>query len=92
LEIQLITRFCDAYAAKLRSLPGVRDASITTVYPPSENWRVMFSIPGKPVTRLEDVPSTLNVARTVNPVLRIKQSLARDTRKRYLLLADARRC
>lgn len=53
-----ITRFCDAYADRLRALPGVRDVSITTIYPPFERWNMMFWIDGKAASRAEDVAST----------------------------------
>ncbi|MBV8482878.1 MAG: ABC transporter permease [Verrucomicrobia bacterium] len=56
---EAITQFCDAYGRSVRSSPGVQNASITTIYFPDENWRLMFSIPGRPVFRAEDVPSTL---------------------------------
>jgi predicted permease len=54
-----ITRFCDQLTERIRSLPGVRDVSVTTIYPPSDRWRMMFSIERRPVSRLEDVPSTI---------------------------------
>jgi putative ABC transport system permease protein len=53
-----ITRFCDEYAARLRALPGVRDVSITTIYPPFERWDEMFTVEGHPVSRAEGVPTT----------------------------------
>jgi predicted permease len=53
-----ITRFCDDYAARLRALPGVRDVSITTIYPPFERWDEMFTVEGHPVSRAEGVPTT----------------------------------
>jgi predicted permease len=52
------TRFCEIFSERLRALPGVRDVSITTIYPPYEDWTVLFSIEGHPVSRAEDVPST----------------------------------
>jgi putative ABC transport system permease protein len=52
-----ITRFSDQFAEKIRALPGVVDASITTIWPPTYNWSQMFEIAGRPVTRQEDVPS-----------------------------------
>jgi predicted permease len=55
---EAITRFCDTFAERLRGLPGVRDASVTAIYPPLEDWGMMFSIPGRPITRAEDVPWT----------------------------------
>ena len=54
-----ITPFCDRLTERIRALPGVRDVSVTTMYPPSDRWRMMFSIEGRPVSRLEDVPSTI---------------------------------
>jgi hypothetical protein len=54
---ELITRFCDRYTEGLRQVPGIREVSVTTIYPPSERWPMMFSIEGKPVSRIEDVPS-----------------------------------
>jgi putative ABC transport system permease protein len=54
-----INEFCDRLTERLRALPGVRDVSITEVFPPSDRWRIMFSIEGRRVSRLEDVPSTL---------------------------------
>jgi putative ABC transport system permease protein len=54
-----ITRFCDRLTERIRALPGVRDVSVTTVYPPRDGWRMMFSIVGQPLSRLEDIPSTI---------------------------------
>lgn len=54
-----ITRFCDRLTERIRALPGVRDVSVTTIYPPRDGWRMMFSIEGQPVSRLEDTPSTI---------------------------------
>ena len=54
-----ITQFCDRLTERIRALPGVRDVSVTTVYPPRDGWHMMFSIEGRPVSRLEDLPSTI---------------------------------
>jgi putative ABC transport system permease protein len=54
-----IDEFCDRLTERLRAIPGVRAVSITEVYPPSDRWREMFSIEGRPVSRLEDIPSTI---------------------------------
>jgi predicted permease len=51
-----IARFCDAFGAKVRALPGVVDASVTTLYPPDNGWTQMLEIPGHPATNIEDVP------------------------------------
>ena len=52
-----ITRFSDQFADKVRALPGILDASITTIWPPAYNWSQMFEIPGHPVTHIQDIPS-----------------------------------
>jgi putative ABC transport system permease protein len=52
-----ITRFCDEFARRVRGLPGVISASVTTAYPPNNGWSQMLSIPGHPVSRMEDIPS-----------------------------------
>ncbi|MGC1969135.1 MAG: ABC transporter permease [Candidatus Acidiferrales bacterium] len=51
------TRFCDDFAARVRALPGVMEATVTTVYPPNNGWIQMLVIPGHSVTRIQDVPS-----------------------------------
>jgi putative ABC transport system permease protein len=51
------TRFCDDFATRVRALPGVMDATVTTVYPPINGWTQMFVIPGHPVTKIQDVPA-----------------------------------
>src|SRR5262249_55948727 len=53
---QAITRFCDEFAHRVRALPGVVDATITTAYPPSNGWFQMLGLPEHPVTRVEDIP------------------------------------
>ena len=54
-----IDQFCDRLTERLRALPGVQAVSITEIFPPSDRWRMMFSIEGQPVSRLEDIPSTI---------------------------------
>ena len=54
-----IIEFCDRLTERLRAIPGVRDVSITEIYPPSDRWRMMFSIEGRSVSRIEDIPSTI---------------------------------
>jgi predicted permease len=51
------TRFCDDFATRVRALPGVIEATVTTVYPPNNGWTQMLVIPGHLVTRIQDVPS-----------------------------------
>lgn len=52
-----ITRFCNEFAARLRALPGVTEASVTTVYPPTNGWSQMLDLAGHPVSRIQDVAS-----------------------------------
>jgi len=52
-----ITRFCDQFAGRVRALPGVIEASITTVYPPNNGWIQMLGIPGNQATRIQDIPA-----------------------------------
>jgi putative ABC transport system permease protein len=56
-ESGAITRFCDSFRDRVRSLPGIVDASITTGYPPSMRWEQIFTIPGSPLARAADVPT-----------------------------------
>jgi predicted permease len=56
---QSITQFCDRLTERLRTVPGVQDVSITTIYPPHDDWIMNFSIVGRAVSRLEDVPTTI---------------------------------
>jgi putative ABC transport system permease protein len=51
------TRFCDDFGTSVRAVPGVIEATVTTVYPPNNGWTQMLVIPGHPVTRIQDVPS-----------------------------------
>jgi predicted permease len=83
-----ITEFCDRLTEKVRALPGVRDVSVTTIYPPFEDWRMMFSIEGRGVSRLEDVPATIfgvvdaNYLRTAGiPVVRGREFSQSDGEK-----------
>ena len=52
-----ITRFSDQFADRIRALPGVLEASVTTIYPPNYNWSQMFEIPGHAVAHEQDIPS-----------------------------------
>jgi predicted permease len=52
-----ITRFSDEFGNRVRALPGVMGASVTTVYPPNNGWHQMLDIPGHPATRIQDVPT-----------------------------------
>src|SRR5262249_49462854 len=57
-DADAITAFCDRFGERLRALPGVRDASINTGFPPLIGWHQMFTVPGRPAWRAEDVPTT----------------------------------
>jgi predicted permease len=52
-----IARFCDQFANRVRTLPGVIDATVTTLYPPNNGWTQMLGFPGRPVTRIQDIPA-----------------------------------
>jgi putative ABC transport system permease protein len=51
-----ITRFSDEFARRVRVLPGVINATVTTAFPPSNGWFQMLGMPGRPATRPEDIP------------------------------------
>jgi putative ABC transport system permease protein len=52
-----ITRFSDQFADKVRAVPGVIDASVTTIFPPNNSWTQMLGIPGHPATTIQEIPS-----------------------------------
>jgi putative ABC transport system permease protein len=52
-----ITRFSDDFARRVRALPGVLDATVTTAYPPNNGWFQMLGLPSRPATRPEDIPT-----------------------------------
>ena len=52
-----ITQFCDEFGRRASALPGVLDASVTTVFPPSIRWTQMFTIEGRPASRISEVPA-----------------------------------
>ena len=51
-----ITRFADNFGDRVRALPGVIDATVTTVYPPDNGWVQMLGMAEHPATRIQDVP------------------------------------
>jgi len=53
----VIARFSDQFADRVRVLPGVVDASISTIWPPNYNWSQFFEISGHPTAREQDIPS-----------------------------------
>ena len=52
----LLARFVDTYADRVRALPGVREATITTFVPPASRWEQAFSIVGQPVSPGQQLP------------------------------------
>jgi len=52
-----ITKFCDEFGRRARALPGVLDASVTTVFPPAIRWTQMFTVGGRPASRISEVPT-----------------------------------
>jgi putative ABC transport system permease protein len=59
---EIITHFCQEYAARVSQLPGVQDVTISAAYPPDDQWMQYFTIEGRPASRLEDTPeATFNV-------------------------------
>ena len=52
-----ITRFCDEFVKRVRILPGVAEATVTTIYPPTNGWVQMLDIPGRPISRIQDLAS-----------------------------------
>jgi putative ABC transport system permease protein len=50
-----LTRFTDEYVARITALPGVRDASVTDVYPPVNRYLIPFVFVDRPVFRVEDL-------------------------------------
>ena len=53
---ELLTRFVDAFAERVRALPGVREATITSFVPPASRWEQPFSIVGQPVNPGQALP------------------------------------
>lgn len=55
-DSELLTRFVDTYADRVRALPGVREATITSFVPPASRWEQEFSIVGQPVSPGQPLP------------------------------------
>jgi predicted permease len=53
-----ITHFSDELGQRVRSLPGVTSASVTTVYPPDSQWTQLIGIAGHPTPRIEEIPTS----------------------------------
>ncbi len=52
----VITRFCETFTERVRAIPGVQDATITTAFPPSNRYTRTFTIEGQATSRLDDLP------------------------------------
>jgi predicted permease len=53
-----INRFCEELVRRLRAIPGIVDASVTTMYPPYIRWSQVFAIEGRTMERVGNMPST----------------------------------
>jgi putative ABC transport system permease protein len=51
-----ITRFAIEFAGRVRALPGVREATVTTMSPPATRWMRPFRLEGQSVSRVEELP------------------------------------
>ena len=51
-----VERFCETFGERLRAIPGVRDATITTFFPPINQYSRSFTLDGQAVSRLDDMP------------------------------------
>ena len=51
-----LTRFVDTFADRVRALPEVRDATITSFVPPVSRWEQVFSIVGQPMNAGQPLP------------------------------------
>lgn len=62
------TEFCDRFAERLRALPGVRQATLTSdISPGSANrWTQSFTISGRPVSQKENMPKARFVLTDAN--------------------------
>jgi putative ABC transport system permease protein len=52
-----VTAFCDRFAGRIRAIPGVSDATITDIVPPSYRWKLMFTVIGRPAADIASVPA-----------------------------------
>ncbi len=50
-----ITRFCERFGERVRTLTGVRDVTFTSVFPPANRFTRTFTIEGQAASRAEDV-------------------------------------
>ena len=48
--------FCDRLVERLRAVPGIRQATVATAYPPSNRWTQNFTIEGRPASPQQSLP------------------------------------
>jgi putative ABC transport system permease protein len=51
-----VERFCEAFVERVRAMPGIMDATITTNFPPINRYLRTFTLDGQAVTRDADMP------------------------------------
>jgi putative ABC transport system permease protein len=51
-----IEHFCETFAERVRAIPGIRDATITTFFPPVNRYWRSFTLEAQAVSRLDDMP------------------------------------
>jgi putative ABC transport system permease protein len=56
-DSEVLTRFVDTFADRVRALPGVREATITSFVPPVSRWEQSFSIVGQPPNTGQPLPT-----------------------------------
>ena len=54
-----IERFNEMFAERLRNVPGVRNATITTFFPPVNQYSRSFTLDGQAVSRLDAMPRAM---------------------------------
>jgi predicted permease len=55
-DARAITRFADRLGERVRAIPGVTSASVTTLYPPNSRWKQPIVAAGRPAPRIEELP------------------------------------
>jgi putative ABC transport system permease protein len=51
-----LTHFVDGLRERVAAIPGVRDAAITTLFPPNNRWNQVCIVPGQPAPRTGELP------------------------------------
>ena len=71
------TEFCERLAENLRSVPGVLQASLTSVTPPSNRWRETFIIDGRTLQPQENPPISRFILTDANYIQTLRIPLLR---------------